>query len=106
VKSAFQNLKGNTKNFTVTTNSNESAKAITYRDGPGSESRSFSGDMPWVGDDWNDLITSIQVPDGYKLIILQDADFKGYAMEISGFWSAANLPDWDNRISSMRLVKQ
>lgn len=54
--------------------------------------------------DWtlNDKISSIVVPQGIKIIVFADADFRGDFMELTANWSVASSQEtWNNRISSI-----
>jgi hypothetical protein len=63
-------------------------------------------DVEYVGDSWNDKISSIKVPEGYKLITFEHRQFAGNALEVTGDWTLSpNYMSWNDRISSFRVVK-
>ncbi|HCW08948.1 MAG TPA: hypothetical protein DGG95_16455 [Cytophagales bacterium] len=104
--SASQNPEWNDQISSLRLIADEPVQVITYRDGPDGASKRFSGDVPWVGDDWNDCISNMQVPSGYKVIAYWDSNFQGRSIEIRGTWSASQNPEWNDQISSLQLVRE
>jgi hypothetical protein len=63
-------------------------------------------DASWLGNDWNKKISSVKVPDGYKMIAFDAANFQGASVEITGDWTLnADNMQWNDRITSFRIVK-
>ncbi|MBO0953109.1 peptidase inhibitor family I36 protein [Fibrella forsythiae] len=59
-----------------------------------------------IGDSWNDAISSIRVPPGWKVTIYRDAGFQGRSMVIVGNWSVSGqFDEWNDQISSVRVTK-
>ena len=57
-------------------------------------------------DPFNDRISSIHVPKGWKVIVYEHAHFRGNSMEITGQWQAERSNSfWNDRISSIRVVR-
>jgi hypothetical protein len=67
----------------------QSLKAGDYR----------SADLAGVG---NDAISSVRVPDGFKLIVFENDNFEGDFFEITT--SIPSLDFWSDRISSIRVI--
>lgn len=54
--------------------------------------------------DWDDEITSIQIPAGLTVSIYEFANFKGKNLVLKGNWTVSYATDfWNNRISSIRI---
>jgi pimeloyl-ACP methyl ester carboxylesterase len=73
-------------------------------------SLSTSGDLSFVGWDWNDSVSSVHVPPGRTVVLYEHADFEGESLEISA--DDADLrnhagpgPDgtWNDVASSIRV---
>ena len=62
-------------------------------------------EMSTFGDWWNKNISAVRVPEGYKIIAYQEINYQGASIEITGNWTPANNKGWDNKISSMRVIK-
>lgn len=52
----------------------------------------------------NDNLSSIRVPKGYKVVLFQDANFRGGQRILLNSRSALN-PSWNNRTSSLRVLR-
>src|SRR5262249_12534030 len=76
------------------------------------EGDSFSGDsdVAFVGVDWNDRISSVQIPAGVKVTLFEHSDFGGASLTLTG--NAADLRNypgpgsdgtWNDAVSSIRL---
>jgi hypothetical protein len=90
-----------------------SAQSVTLFDDIyfGGASFSTSGDMSFVGWDWNDRISSLSVPGGMTVTVYQDIDFGGESLTLSGDnvdlrWFSGPGPDgtWNDQVSSIRVV--
>lgn len=58
------------------------------------------------GYDFNDIISSIEVPHGLKVIAYEHANWEGISIEITGKWIPNSWDDfWNDRISSIRIEK-
>lgn len=76
--------------------------------------RQFNGEELVLNGDWtvgrgegfyfNDRISSIYVPRGYKVRIFEHANFRGAFMDIYGDWSPGPHNFWNNRISSIQII--
>jgi len=53
---------------------------------------SVSGDMSFVGWDWNDQISSVHVPPGRTVLLFEHADFGGQSLTLTG--DSGDLRDW------------
>ena len=67
------------------------------------ESKKYSMDVPLVGNDWNDVISSIHIPQGYRVTIFRDANFQGPSLTLTADWNATD--EWNDQVSSIRIVK-
>jgi len=56
------------------------------------------------GFDFNDCISAIYVPRGYKVRIYEHANYRGRYMDIYGDWSPNRRDFWNNRISSLEVI--
>lgn len=68
------------------------------------ESLEVGGDIDWIGEHWNDRISSIHVNKGYKLQVFYDIHYGKKYLVIEGDWNAPE--DWDNRISSIKVLRK
>ena len=76
--------------------------------------RRFNGQQMVLRGDWsvgrhqgfhfNDRISSIYVPRGYKVRIYEHANFQGAFMDVYGDWSPGPRSFWNNRISSIQII--
>ena len=89
-----------------------SAQSVTLFDDIyfGGASFSTSGDMSFVGWDWNDRISSVSVPGGMTVTLYQDIDFGGQSLTLTGDnvdlrWFSGPGPDgtWNDQASSIRV---
>ncbi len=80
-------------------------EAIVYRDsGFRGEEQWLSGDTPWVGERWNDRISSIRVVSG-RWVFYADRDFRGGSYPARDGEQIDSLErGWNDRISSARCV--
>ena len=60
-------------------------------------------DVKYVGNSWNDKISSVKVPRDTKLYLYKDADFKGGAMAVAGPKSMLLTDGWGNSASSFKI---
>lgn len=60
------------------------------------------GNYAQIPDEWNDEISSIQIPPGVIVNIYEHANFQGDAKTISGNWDAEY--SWNNEISSFQIM--
>lgn len=59
----------------------------------------------WVGTPWNDKISSIMLPPGWKVRACADADHGGTCTELLGdVWALRDTPVGSDRISSLKIV--
>jgi hypothetical protein len=54
----------------------------------------------------NDAITSLSIKPGYKAILYSNANFKGKIREVTGRISSLSSRDFNDTVSSIRIVKQ
>ena len=71
---------------------------------------SASSDVSWVGDSWNDQISSIRVPAGRTVILYEHIDFEGASLTLTSDASdLRNYPGpgadgtWNDAVSSIRI---
>lgn len=58
-------------------------------------------------DFWNDRISSIYVPDGFRVIIYEHSYFRGRSMVLDKSWSAPRGKNWWNdQVSSIRVERK
>ncbi len=58
--------------------------------------------------DWNDRISSIKVPSGYKIIVFEHTNQQGKSMILTSDWSASEsmfLPGFNDLISSIKILE-
>lgn len=55
-------------------------------------------------DEWHKTISSLQIPEGYKVIAYEQKGMRGSTIELTGNWTASTQMDWDNRIGSFQLM--
>lgn len=61
------------------------------------------GTMPF---NWNDVISSIIVPPGYKVTFYEHENFSGESITIEGSWTVKSATEfWNDRISSFIITK-
>ena len=54
---------------------------------------------------WNDKISSIQVPQGWKIILYEHENFGGRSLTLTSDWTVRAWNDfWNDRISSIRVI--
>jgi hypothetical protein len=97
---------GVTKNgFYIATNSN--AVWLYYDPNfTGASDPIILGDVPDLRDAWSKKISSVTVPDGYKMIAYETVNFQGASIEIIGKWTSNNeTMQWNDRIASYRITK-
>lgn len=77
----------------------------------------FKGEEMHLYQDWtvggnngfyfNDMISSIIVPAGMKIIVYEHANYQGRSLTIRGRWAPPRWDDfWNDRISSIRVVRE
>ena len=71
-------------------------------DNYGGASFCADGDSSWVGDAWNDRISSVRVRSGFRVEIFNDRDYRGALSPLSG--DTASLPDFNDRASSFKIT--
>lgn len=58
-------------------------------------------------DSWNDLISSIKIPEGWEITVYSDMSYGGASMTLNRNWTVANWQDgWNDQISSIRIRKK
>ena len=72
--------------------SSSSSAEMYEHAGFGGGSFSASGDMSFVGWDWNDQISSVHVPPGHTVVLYEHSDFGGQSLTLTG--DAPDLRDW------------
>lgn len=83
------------------------AQVILYKDANfQGESKAITQTMNWVGDDWNDLISSIRIPSGYIVEVFSDSYFAGESMILKSDWDITqpNQMGWNDKISSIKVT--
>jgi hypothetical protein len=56
---------------------------------------------------WNDKISSIHVPKGYKIAVFTDLNYQGEKLIIDSRWQATgDFAKWDNKISSIKILEK
>ena len=71
----------------------------------GGQSALFHSDTPnMVSAGWNDIISSIRIPDGETWEICQDIDYGNQCRALSGSVADLRSMGWNDRISSMRRI--
>lgn len=53
---------------------------------------------------FNDRISSIYVPRGYKVRLFEHAHFRGAYLDVYGDWSPGPNSFWNNRVSSVKVI--
>lgn len=71
-------------------------------DNYGGASFCADADSPWVGDAWNDRVSSVKVRSGYQVQLHSDVNYGNPNKTVSG--DTPSLPDFDNRASSFKIV--
>ena len=66
-------------------------------------SKVFRGDTPWVGDDFNDITSSLKIPEGMWIILYDDVDYGGRAEVFTDDTSWVGS-DFNDIVSSFRLT--
>jgi peptidyl-Asp metalloendopeptidase len=61
-------------------------------------------DSSWVGQDWNDLISSVRVPAGARVTLYEHANYGGRAVVLTGDTSMVPL-DFNDRTSSFKIAR-
>ena len=82
----------------------ENLKIFEHGDFHG-KSKVFNKSTPWVGSDFNDIISSIKIPRGFVFKAYEDANYKGRSIVFSGSvpWVGSNIND---KISSFNLYRK
>jgi hypothetical protein len=64
------------------------------------KTRIFTGDTSYVGDDFNDMASSVTVTEGYYAILCRDKDYKGEERYFRGHVSnvGGNFNDWTSSV--------
>ncbi len=91
--------------YSITNKEGKSTPVAVLFDGSDFNGESFEvvDDIYWVGEHWNDHISSIHVNKGYKLQVFYDFHFEEKSIIIEGAWIAP--PEWNNQISSIKILK-
>ncbi len=55
--------------------------------------------------EWNDLISSIRIPEGYKIQIFEHSNFQGQSMILSHDWNHRDNPGFNDFISSIKILE-
>ena len=64
------------------------------------------GDVPDLREPWSKKLSSVSIPDGYKMIAYESINFQGASIEITGNWTTnAENSNWNDRIASYKIVK-
>lgn len=70
-------------------------------------SMNIDQDMPWVGNDWNDKISSIRIPYGMEVVVYFDGNYQGAYQVFTSDWNVAtSLREWNDKISSVRIRRR
>jgi hypothetical protein len=69
-----------------------------------------SGEIAFVGWDWNDRISSLRIPPGHSVILYEHENFQGASLQLTGYQSDLRVypgpgPDgnWNDVVSSVRI---
>lgn len=69
------------------------------------QSATFRDDTPnLVSAGWNDVISSIRIPNGQVWEICQDIDYRSQCQQLSGSVADLRRKGWNDRISSLRRI--
>ena len=75
-----------------------------HRDFKG-KSKVFTGDTPYVGRDFNDIVSSLKVPPGYSVRLYEHKDYGGKSKVFIGDTSYVGK-DFNNKASSLKIIKE
>jgi peptidase inhibitor family I36/beta/gamma crystallin len=68
-------------------------------------SKTINNDQQFVGPDWNDQISSIRIPAGYRIEVFADANFGGASRVLDNDWTISGRDmEWNDKISSIRIL--
>ncbi|MBK7383628.1 MAG: peptidase inhibitor family I36 protein [Flavobacteriales bacterium] len=67
-------------------------------------SMALSASTPWVGDEWNDKISSIRVPAGMQVELFWDMNYKGISKIITADMAFVGS-DWNDKASSIKITR-
>jgi hypothetical protein len=69
-----------------------------------------NADMPFVGQEWNDRISSVRVPPGKTVVLYEHRDYGGQSLTLTGdapdlrqFPGPGRDRTWNDAVSSIRL---
>jgi|GEM_PF-2000192 len=60
-----------------------------------------------LGNDWNDRISSILIPEGYEIQIFENDNFSGYNANLDGYWQeGTTMQRWSNEdYKQLKIIK-
>ncbi len=71
-------------------------------DNYGGASFCADSDSSWIGNAWNDRVSSVKVRSGYQVQLFNDINYGGSSKTVGG--DTASLPDFNDRASSFKIV--
>ncbi len=70
------------------------------------QSAVITGSTSLLGNDWNDRISSIKVPKGYKVQVFENPNYTGASIVLTGNWTITPASTgWKNKISAIRIIE-
>lgn len=81
--------------------------ACVYQDiNYGGSNKCFTSDTTYVGNDWNDRMSSVKITPGYEVQLFEHSNYNGRALKLSG--DTANLVSlgFNDIASSLRIVSK
>jgi hypothetical protein len=108
-RSGSNSYSNNTGGNTGTEQQNTTAITLFANGGFTGATKNISGDwsVSGMGDSWNDAISSIAIPTGWRVTVYRDSNFQGRSMVLTGNWSVSGqFDEWNDQISSIRVTRQ
>ena len=91
----------------VSTMANAQAITVYWDANYSGATKQFSESVSWIGNEWNDKISSIKVPRGWKIEVFQDANYGGASKIIESDWTVTNYDlSWNDKISSIKILRK
>ena len=69
------------------------------------ESRHLTEDTPWVGDAWNDRVSSVVIRSG-RWAFFQDPEYRGERLVLEPGRYSTMVDRWDDVVSSLRCLSR
>ena len=70
----------------------------------GGASLEITGSMAYVGNDWNDRISSVKIPSEYKIVIYENSNFSGKYLILEGNQNCNSF--WNDKVSSVKVMRK